>query len=189
MKSKTYFRDGNIIAKSGLATVYEMDGDLFLEKGPSHFLWARYSEIKEYKSQIADYPKGDCLEIGLGLGVSAKYILSFPGVKNLTTVEKDKDVIEVFLQLNPNGLANHFIVQGDGVDFLIGTKQAFDFIFLDFYSLIDEDTLPQIKVMTKLAYTKLRPHGNVVGWFDPSTPQEFVDDFFYTILNIEKPEV
>lgn len=189
MQSNLYFKAGKIIAKSKLVVVYEMDGDLFLEKGPGHFLWARSSELREYQTQIANYPKGDCLEIGLGLGVSAKYILSSPGVKNLTTVEKDKDVIEVFLQLNPNGLENHFIVQGDGVDFLIGTKQTFDFIFLDFYSLIDEDTLPQIKVMTKLAYTKLNPYGNVVGWFDPSTPQEFVDDFFYTMLNTKKPEV
>jgi hypothetical protein len=196
MKSKLYFRDGKIIAESGLVRVYEMDGDLFLEKGPSHFLWARASELKEYEAQIANYPKGDCLEIGLGLGISAEYILFSPNVKSLTTIEKDKDVIEVFFKLNPYGfankgryLANHSIVQGDGVDFLIGAKQTFDFIFLDFYSLIDEDTLPMIKLVAKLAHKKLNPYGNVVGWFDPSTPQEFIDDFFYTMLNVEKPEV
>ena len=191
-----YFRDGRLVAESGDVRAYIMNGKFYLEKGRGHSLWTHEDEIKEYIYQLKDYPKGDCLEIGLGLGISAEYILFSPNVKSLTTIEKDKDVIEVFFKLNPYGfankgryLANHSIVQGDGVDFLIGAKQTFDFIFLDFYSLIDEDTLPMIKLVAKLAHKKLNPYGNVVGWFDPSTPQEFIDDFFYTMLNVEKPEV
>jgi hypothetical protein len=173
-----YFSEGKIIAENGDVRVYEFEGDLFLDKGVSHFLWARSSELREYKNQIKNYPKGNCLEIGLGLGVSAKYILTCQRTKYLTTVEKNPDVIGVFFKLNPGGLDRHKIVLGNGVDFLITTEETFDFVFLDFYSLIDEDTLPEIALVVGLAKSKLNKKGKIIAWFDPFTPEEFVLPFF-----------
>lgn len=173
-----YFSRGKIVAESGDVRVYKFKGDLFLDSGKSHFLWARGCEEREYKDQIRNHPKGYCLEIGLGLGVSARYILDCPGTQHLTTVEKNPDVINVFLQLNPYGYSNHRILLGDGVDFLVSTEETFDFVFLDFYSLIDEDTLPHIEIMVRLAKKKLNKDGKIVAWFDPFTPEEFALPFF-----------
>jgi predicted membrane-bound spermidine synthase len=173
-----YFSRGKVIAESGDVRVYEFGKDLFLDKGISHFLWARASELREYESQIKNYPKGNCLEIGLGLGVSAKYILTQPRTEYLTTVETNPDVINVFFKLNQEGLGRHKIILGDGIDFLIKTEETFDFVFLDFYSLIDEDTLPQITLAVRLAKFKLNREGKIVAWFDPFTPEEFALPFF-----------
>ena len=82
-----YFKDGILIAESGRAKIYKLNNELFLEIGPGHNLWALESELKDYIWQLSDKPMGECLEIGLGLGVASKYILSCPKVKGLTTVE------------------------------------------------------------------------------------------------------
>jgi hypothetical protein len=172
-----YFSRGKILAESGDVRVYEFGKDLFLDKGVSHFLWARASELREYELQIKNYPKGNCLEVGLGLGVSAKHILTRPRTEYLTTVEQNSDVINVFFKMNPDGYARHKIIYGDGVDYLIQTEETFDFVFLDFYSLIDEDTLPEIALAVRLAEFKLNKEGKIVAWFDPFTPEEFALPF------------
>ena len=173
-----YFSAGKIIAENGDVRVYEFEGDLFLDKGVSHFLWARSSELREYKNQIKNYPKGNCLEIGLGLGISSKYILTRPRTEYLTTIEQNPDVINVFFKLNPSGFVGHKIIYGNGIDYLIKTEETFDFVFLDFYSLIDEDTLPEIALAVRLAESKLNREGKIVAWFDPFTPEEFAISFF-----------
>lgn len=179
MISDLYFVEGSIIAQSGVVRIYEYKDDVFLEGGPGHFLWARESEAKEYHKQIGDLPKGDCLEIGLGLGESSKYILSKPNVNSLMTVEINLDVIKCFYQRFPGGLdEKHKIVLGNGTDFLIFTEYTFDFMFFDYYSLIDEDTLESLGSMIKAAKQRLNPGGVMVGWFDTSTPNEFVEDFY-----------
>jgi len=89
-KGLLYFRDGELLAQSGEARVYRFMDFLHLDIGPGHNLWAIESELEDYVWQINGRPKGDCLEIGLGLGVASKYILSCPKVKTLTTDFKDK---------------------------------------------------------------------------------------------------
>ena len=53
-----------------------------------------------------------------------------------------------------------------------------DFIFLDAWSHIDEDTLPFIADLVQAAKHVLKKDGSVVGWFDPFTPSEFSKTFF-----------
>ena len=89
-----YFIDGDLIAESGEARVYLYDGLLHLEIGKGHNLWMVESEIKELSEQIGDLPRGNCLEIGLGLGVASRYILSFPEVEKLTTVDEVRAVLK-----------------------------------------------------------------------------------------------
>ncbi len=60
----------------------------------------------------------------------------------------------------------------------MGTKNNFDFIFLDFYDIIDEDMLLVIKDYVEVGKSKLRENGEIIGWFDPYTPEEFVAPFF-----------
>lgn len=173
-----YFQDGELIAESGQVRVYEMDGQLFLEKGRGHNLWALGSEIDDYIYQLGDWPNGSCLEIGLGLGVASKYLLSFPKVTDLTTVEIDPDVVHVQNMVNPIKDERHKIICMDGLMYSYLTKRKYDFIFLDFYSHIDEDTLPSIADMALACKRILKEGGKMIGWLDNGTPGDFAKDFF-----------
>lgn len=173
-----YFVDGDLIAEHGDAKVYLYDKLLHLEIGPGHNLWMVESEIKELAEQIGDSPRGKCLEIGLGLGVASKYILSFPEVESLTTVEIDPDVIVVHEMITRRDDPRHTVVHAGGLDFIVLTDEKYDFIFFDYYSIIDEDTLEILDIYVKAARKILADDGTTLAWFDPYTPEEHADKFF-----------
>lgn len=172
-----YFRDGELIAESGSARIYRMDDNLYLEKGKGHTLWAHSSELEQYIDQLKDFPIGDCLEIGLGLGISSRYMLSFPFINTLTTVEIDADIIAVQGKVNPIKDKRHKILNADGLLYAYSTKKMFDFIFLDFYTHIDEETLPSITDMANACRRILKPKGRMMGWIDPATSGEDYNTF------------
>ena len=184
-----YFKDGEVITRHGEVTIYRMDDILFLEVGPGHNLWALESEYSDYMAQLGDKPRGDCLEIGLGLGIASRCILTYPSVDTLTTIELRKNVIkshEDIVQLldkksekwAPYDSKRHIIKNYDGFMYMLKTTNKYDFIFMDFYKHIDEDSICEIKDMVKCAKLRLNPGGKVLGWFDPHTPVEFIKDFF-----------
>lgn len=177
-----YFKDGEMIAESGDVRIYRMDNKLFLEKGQGHDLWALEDELVDYMEQLESWPNGDCLEIGLGLGVASRYILTFPSVKTLTTVELDPNVIIAQKIANPIKDKRHIILNAHGLFYLYETPRLFDFIFLDFYKVIDEETLPEIADMVTAANLRLKPGGKLLGWLDKHTDG---DDYlnFMTLFN------
>ena len=183
-----YFIDGDLIAESGDVRVYLYDGFLHLEIGPGHNLWMVESEIEELVQQIGDSPRGKCLEIGLGLGIASRYILSFPEVESLTTVEINPDVIAVHQMVNYIDDIRHKGINGNGLDFILQTEEKYDFIFFDHYSIIDEDTLEILEVYVKAAKKILNKDGTLLAWFDPYTPEEDAKKFF-DILNVRRPAV
>ena len=164
-----YFRDGELIAESGEVRVYKMNDKLFLEKGTGHTLWALEDELEDYIHQLDSWPKGDCLEIGLGLGVASRYILTFPKVQSLTTVEIDEDVIKTQQLVNPIDDDRHTVLNANGLYYAYQTNKMFDFIFLDFYDVIDEETLPAIADMVTACNRILRRGGKMIGWLDKHT--------------------
>jgi len=182
-----YFRDGELVAEHESARVYLMNDELFLEIGSGHTLWALQSEISDYIDQLRDWPTGDVLEIGLGLGVASRYLLTFNKVKSLTTVELNEDVVAVHEQIRDHLYTDdyiktiknkqHIILNTDGLIYMFTTKYRYDFIFLDFYDRIDEDTMPLIKDMANGCRKVLNPGGIAIGWLDPHTPEEFVQEF------------
>lgn len=184
----TYFTTGKVVAQSGNVKVYSMDDQLFLEIGPRHDLWALESEAVDYIQQLKDSPKGKCLEIGLGLGIASRCIMTYPMVDHLTTVERNEDIIETHKQLIPlldekrdkwvkYKEDKHIVVHSDGLEYLLTTNEVYDFIFMDFYKGIDEDSLPEITDMVNAAQNCLTDQGIIRGWFDPYTPIEFVEEF------------
>lgn len=173
-----YFIDGDLIAEHGEARVYLYDGLLHLEIGVGHNLWMVESEIEELAQQIGDSPRGKCLEIGLGLGIASRYILSFPEVELLTTVEINPDVIAVHEMVNYIDDSRHKGINGNGLDFILQTEEKYDFIFFDHYSIIDEDTLDMIDTYAKAAKKILTKDGIMLAWFDPYTPEEHACKFF-----------
>lgn len=186
LETGVYYEDGCIIAKSEYVKVYRDNYDTYLEIGPGHNMWALESEIEDYKEQINDKPKGDCLEIGLGLGVASSYILSCSNVKSLTTIEKNKDVINVHHQIKqdigerlgfPAAEKNHTIINNNGLSYVKKCDVKYDYIFMDFYSLIDDETLPKIEEMVLECKKIKRYGGKIDGWFDKYTPDIFVKKF------------
>lgn len=191
MSDLIYFRDGTIVAESGNIRAFSMNGELFLEQGPGRNLWALEKEIYDYIEQLGDKPKGRCLEIGLGLGIASRCILSYPSVRSLTTVEINKDVIDVHKQLctildskenehrwYPYNKCTHRIRNCDGLEYLYKTTTLYDFIFLDCWAHIDEETLPMIADLVRAGKKCLTDNGIILGWFDPYTPEEYVEPFY-----------
>lgn len=177
-----YYIDGKIVAESGKVKIYNMDGQFFLEIGPGHNLWTLDSELEDYTEQLRNAPKGNVLEIGLGLGVASRYLLSCPNVKSLTTIEINKDVINVYNEvkttldkkLNLQTNKQHTIVNSDGLSYVTTTRDRYNFIFMDHYSLLDEETLPEIEKLVKACESLLLPAAKIFGWWDKFTPEEFV---------------
>jgi len=181
-----YFEDGVIIAESGDVRIYAVGDIQYLDIGPGHNLWADSDEIKEYHEQIKDYPRGNCLEIGLGLGVASEYILRRADF--LTTVEINPDIIEAWQQIN-NPNPKHKIICDEGLHFIRSTEDTYDFIFFDFYTELDEDSLPIIEEYYVEVEKILRPGGDILAWFDIYTPEEIVEnipDSVRRILNGDK---
>jgi spermidine synthase len=186
MDSGIYFKEGSVIAESGLVKVYSYNNDIFLEVGPAHTLWALGSELDDYMEQLYDHPFGSVLEIGLGLGIASRYILTLPKVRTLTTVEQNSDVINTYGQLLEKdtsfiknfGYKKHLILNTDGLAYLYATKRKYDFVFLDFYRAIDEETMPDIEDMVLGAKRILAPGGKIMGWFDKYTPDEYTNKFY-----------
>lgn len=182
-----YFSDGSLVVEVGNVKVYRMNEKLYLEIGPGHTLWALEDELIDYMEQLKDYPKGDCLEIGLGLGVASRYILTFPAVNSLTTVELNKDVIVAHSLLDDKyrhytmdyNSDCHKILHTGGLEYAYMTKKRYDFIFVDFYDRIDEDTLPMIEDMVRACNRILKPGAKMIGWLDKYTPEEYMIEFTY----------
>jgi 2-polyprenyl-3-methyl-5-hydroxy-6-metoxy-1,4-benzoquinol methylase len=180
-----YFKDGKLIAEHGKAKVYRMNGELFLEIGPGHTLWALESELTDYIEQLQDYPRGNCLEVGLGLGVISRYMLTFPRVNKLTTIELEADVIGVHSKIKESDRgvkldydpSRHRILNADGLSYAYQTKQRYDFIFIDCYDRIDEETLPMILDMANACSRLMKPGARMMGWLDKHTPAQHFDIF------------
>jgi len=176
-RTPIYFLDGKIIAESGDVRVYDFEGDVYLESGPGHVLWTISRELVAYEGQVARHPRGACLEVGLGLGICSNYILNCAGVEALTTIELNPDVVKVYKQLNDVD-ERHTIICGNGLDYIIQTRETFDFMFFDFYIVIDEDTIDDLKAYVSAGRRILNEGGKIMAWWDEFTPDEFKDEFF-----------
>ncbi len=184
-KGLIYFKDGEIIAEHGQARVYKMNRELFLEVGTGHTLCCAEGELVDYMRQISDFPKGNCLDVGLGLGIVSRYLLTFPKVTNVTTVENNMDVIKVCgkIKEEDRGLdlsytpEKHRILHSDGIEYAYQTNKKYDFIFIDCYNIIDDETLPLIADMSTACSRILSRGGRMIGWIDKQTPGPYYEAF------------
>jgi spermidine synthase len=166
-----------------------MDDQFFLEIGLGHTLWTLESEIFDYIEQLGNTPSGDVLEIGLGMGVTSRYLLSCEKVKSLTTIEVSRNVVKVYNEIkellddrlkdiiNITSDKKHRIVNNDGLRYITHTQRKYDFIFIDNYTIIDEETLPEIEELVKAAGKILNNDGIISGWYDKYTLERFTVRF------------
>lgn len=179
MATPTYFTNGKLVAEEGDIRVYKFEDEYYLEKGPGHTLLAISDEIKEYRDQIEGVPCGDCLEVGLGLGVASNLILSHDDVKSLTTIEKDPSVINIYRKMHLFINPDHSLICADGLEYLLQCGFRFDFIFFDFYGTIDEDTIEELGSMLHVVKKRkvLKKGGIALGWIDPYTEDFMLREF------------
>lgn len=166
-----------LISDHGSAKIYRANDNRKLLLKRNNILWALGSEIRDYKKNIGENAKGDCLEIGLGLGVASKHILSFSEVKSLTTIEMDYDVIQAQKQAIFIDDSRHIIINTDGLSYINETERTFDFIFFDFYKRIDNDNYSEISKIVQAAQKILNHNGIISGWIYKTTPKEFKNIF------------
>jgi len=172
-----YFRDGELITKSGEVKVYQMQDDLFMEAGRGNLI-ASDRDLSDYIWQINNKPFGNCLVVGLGLGVSARYISSMAKVDKVTVLEEDADVITAQTNATPFDSNKITIINNNILSFLYTTKEKYNFIFIDCYNIIDEDTFPVIADIVAASKVPLSTNGILIGWLDSSTPEIFIDAFY-----------
>jgi len=76
-----------------------------------------------------------------------------------------------------NSNKKHIIINSDGLEYVKNTDKKFDFIFLDFYTLIDDESLSEIRETAWQCKKILRYGGKICGWFDKYTPSIYINEF------------
>ena len=149
--------------------IYDMDAQKYLFIG--QVMYASTSERGWYVKNVMPYAAGKCLEIGLGLGVASKSMLVKNEVRHLLTIESNEKVIEAF----GRPLRNHNILQADIYEFvkdMIVLEPIYDFIFVDHYTLDDEETIEPLEHLAVQLRRLLKPEGKMVFWIDTNATDE-----------------
>jgi len=176
-KGPIYSRDGKLVMRSGEVRVYDLDNELFMELGRQNLI-AADKDLSDYIWQLADKPFGNCLIISLGLGIASKYLLSFNNVKSVTVIEEYEEIIEVQAKINPINDDRFRVINDSALTYLYKTDETYDFIFLDYHTVINEWTFPIIADITTACKKVLVYNGILLGWLDGNTPEIFIDSFF-----------
>lgn len=171
-----YFTDGKLVEKIGDVRVYVLDDSMYMEVGHTNLI-ASDEDVSTYVWQLGKIPKGNVLIIGLGLGNSAGYMLSIPKVDTVTVIEPNEDVIKCQAEVNKINDPKMTIINTNILEYLYETDVIYDFIYLDFYSFINNKTLPMIADVAFASKKVLCYNGKITGKLDPSASNEFLDLF------------
>lgn len=171
-----YFIDGDLLEKVGDVKIYSLNDSKYMEVGHTNLI-SSDEDVSMYVWQLGKIPKGDVLIIGLGLGISAGYMLSIPKVCSVTVLEPNPDVIECQGKVSKTDPGSIKILNTDPLKYLYEATDSYDFVYLDFYSLINDKTLPMIADIAIAARRVVRYNGRVVGRPDPYAQNSFLDLF------------
>ncbi len=149
--------------------IYDMDAQKYLFIG--QVMYASTSERSWYVKNVMPYAHGKCLEIGLGLGVASKSMLVKNDVRHLLTIESNEKVIEAF----GRPLGSHNILHANIYDWasnLAFYEPTYDFIFVDHYTLDDEEIIAPLEELAVQLKRLLKPEGKMVFWIDTNATDE-----------------
>jgi len=179
-EESVYFRDGELVTRSDEVRVFKLNNKLFLENGKDNLICSD-NKREDYVWQIDKKPFGNCLVLGLGLGIAPRYIYSLDKVDNVLVVEEDMDIIKVHNEINER--FKYKIIEDDYLNFLYKSADSYDFIFLDCYDRINNTTIPFIADIAAASKKVLKPNGVLIGWLDKNTPEVTINSF-YSLFNI-----
>lgn len=98
-----------------------------------------------------DNATGDVLILGLGLGLVVLPLLNDPSITSITIIEKELDIINFIgnkiLELDINKKVS--ILHGDAFFYHdVMTEERFDYIYVDFWADINENSLLEMDLLT-----------------------------------------
>jgi len=104
--------------------------------------------------------------------------LSFNNVESVTVVEEYDEITEVQTAINPINDSRFKIISESALHYLYKTTKTYDFIFIDYHTIINEWTFPIIADTTLACKKVLNYNGVLLGWLNGSTPEVFIESFF-----------
>ena len=172
-------RNANLEFESGDVRIYNIEGEDYLFIGQT--IYASTKELPWYIHNLYSKIRGQVLEIGLGLGCASRLICSCSRIKHLLTIEKNEDVILAF----GRPLSHHHIIHADINEWSknLAPVDMFDLIFVDHYTMGDEDIYPELEELSMRLRPLVKKNGNLVFWIDENAPdedQEFIRKLWYT---------
>lgn len=162
-----YFRKGELFVECGNTRVYRFNNEFYMESGAKGALISSEDDLRNYIWQLGKKPYGDVLILGLGLGFCAKYILSLPKIKSVSVVEPNNCVIKCQKSVDTFKTGSVPYIKNTGyLNYLYETNKKFDFVFIDFYRKINNETLPLIADTVVASRKVCKFNGTVLGWID-----------------------
>ena len=163
-------KHGFLEFQSGDVRIYNVGGDQFLFVGQT--MYASTRERDWYIRHLMPVARGNVLEVGLGLGCASKVLLASRKVQSLLTIEKNLDVVAAFGE----PLGRHMILLADINDWVSSITEAspmYDLIFVDHYTMGDEDEqLPELQRLAVQLEPLLKKGGSTVFWIDEVVADE-----------------
>jgi spermidine synthase len=114
--------------------------------------------------KFLDNAKGDILIFGLGIGLIIFPLLADNDIKSITIVEIDDGLIdEVFPIIIKNDLESKVsVILSNAFDF--ETDKMFDTIYFDIWSVIDQQSFLEMKILSEKFTKNLKPGGWMDSW-------------------------
>lgn len=114
--------------------------------------------------KFLDNAKGDILIFGLGIGLIIFPLLTDNDIKSITIVEIDDGLIdEVFPIIIKNDLESKVsVILSNAFDF--ETDKMFDTIYFDIWSVIDQQSFLEMKILSEKFTKNLKPGGWMDSW-------------------------
>lgn len=173
-----YFKKGTLVTEYSDTRVYTFMNELYMETGGEGNLTSSEDDLRNYIWQLGKAPCGNVLVLGLGLGLSVKYLLSLPNVKTITVIEPNKGVIVCQQKLkNAKRYEKVFVYNAGYLKYLYETNKRFDFVFIDCYRYIDETSFPFIMDVVFAAKKVCSFDGTIVGWADEKATEHWLSAF------------
>lgn len=161
--------NGYLEFHQGDVRIYRVEGEHYLFVDQT--MYASTKERDWYIRNVLPFARGNVLEIGLGLGCASKVILSRSGVKKLLTIEKNENVIAAF----GKPLYRHQVLCDDVYEWVESWPEpirTYDLIFVDHYTLEDEEQIPELAELGRKLEPLLKSGGKMIFWIDENSPAE-----------------
>lgn len=128
--------------------------------------WER--PLMEVMAKEVTATKGDILEIGFGMGISANAIMK-QGCKSYTVIEAHPKVAENARNWASQTQVPARVIEGLWQEVVPNINEQYDGIFFDTYPLSEEERHRNHFSFIPLAPTLLRPHGLLTYYSDENT--------------------
>ena len=162
-----YFKKGELFVECGDTRVYKFNNEFYMESGVKGELVSSEDDLRNYIWQLGKKPYGNVLVLGLGLGFCVKYILSLPKVESVLVVEPNNNVIDCQKAVGVFKIDTApYINNTDYLKYLYETGKKFDFVFIDCYRKINNETLPFIADIVAASRKVCKFNGTMLGWVD-----------------------